>query len=71
VTDAADKAQPHVEILTASAIAEVRRRIAQQPTASGATDCDDCGEPIPAARRQAMPGTRHCTRCRELLEAAA
>jgi phage/conjugal plasmid C-4 type zinc finger TraR family protein len=71
VTDAADEAQPHVEILTATAIAAIQRRIAQQPTTSDATECDDCGEAIPAARRQAMPGTRHCTRCRELLEAAA
>jgi RNA polymerase-binding transcription factor DksA len=68
VTDAADEAQPHVEILTATAIAAIQRRIAQQPTTSDATECD---EPIPAARRQAMPGTRHCTRCRELLESAA
>lgn len=27
-----------------------------------------CGERIPAARRKALPGVRHCTNCQEHLE---
>lgn len=25
--------------------------------------CAECGEPIPAARRKALPGVRHCVGC--------
>ncbi|PNK61040.1 DksA/TraR family C4-type zinc finger protein [Psychrobacter sp. FDAARGOS_221] len=31
--------------------------------------CDECGEPIPEARRQALPGVQHCVRCQTELEA--
>jgi phage/conjugal plasmid C-4 type zinc finger TraR family protein len=27
--------------------------------------CEDCGAPIPAARRNAVPGVRLCIRCQE------
>ena len=29
------------------------------------TRCEICGEPIPEARRVAVPGCRLCTRCQE------
>lgn len=37
-----------------------------------ALDCQDptCDEPIPDARRQAMPGVQLCTACQELAEKA-
>ena len=28
-----------------------------------ATECDDCGEPIPKRRREALPGVRTCVAC--------
>ena len=27
------------------------------------THCEDCGEPIPEARRRAVPGVRRCVAC--------
>ncbi|RMX07433.1 TraR/DksA family transcriptional regulator [Allofranklinella schreckenbergeri] len=31
-------------------------------------ECEDCGEPIPQARRQALPGVRRCVGCQEQYE---
>ena len=28
-----------------------------------AEECDDCGEPIPKKRREALPGVRTCVAC--------
>lgn len=39
------------------------------PTGESAQYCDECGEPIPEARRQALPGVQHCVRCQTELEA--
>ena len=30
--------------------------------------CDECGEPIPQARRNAIPGVRLCVECQEAVE---
>jgi phage/conjugal plasmid C-4 type zinc finger TraR family protein len=35
------------------------------PSGPGATHCDDCGTPIPEARRMALPGVRVCVPCQE------
>ena len=36
---------------------------ARLPAGEGATHCEDCGEPIPPARRRALPGVRTCVPC--------
>jgi phage/conjugal plasmid C-4 type zinc finger TraR family protein len=41
----------------------VIRARAARPTGESASDCDDCGEPIPARRRAALPGVRTCIAC--------
>lgn len=33
------------------------------PAGPSAEDCDECGEPIPARRREALPGVRTCDAC--------
>lgn len=33
-----------------------------------ATECDSCGDDIPEARRQAVPGCRFCVDCQGLME---
>lgn len=52
--------------------AELRRLITAQvyalPRGESARECQECGEPIPEDRRQAMPGCRFCVRCQEALE---
>ena len=36
---------------------------AGMPAGAGALLCDECGEPIPRARRKALPGARTCVAC--------
>ena len=39
-----------------------------KPQGASATHCDDCGEPIPEARRLAVPGVRRCVACQSTRE---
>lgn len=41
----------------------VLRARALMPHGDSAEDCDDCGEPIPKKRRDALPGVRTCVAC--------
>jgi len=84
--DFADLAAAREQELRDDAIAAHHRRLARasRPTAdwpgltddAGATDgtapthCAVCEEPIPAARRQAVPGCDTCIDCQEDLERA-
>ena len=36
---------------------------ARLPAGEGAEHCIECGEPIPQARREALPGARTCVAC--------
>ena len=42
---------------------EVKNARARLIAGEGATHCDECGEPIPEARRQALPSARTCVQC--------
>ena len=39
------------------------------PAGEGSTFCDECGEPIPEARRKALPGVRTCVSCQTARDA--
>ncbi len=41
----------------------VKRARSQMPAGPGGTECVECGDPIPAARRLAIPGVRTCVPC--------
>ena len=41
----------------------VLRARALTPSGESAEECDDCGEPIPKKRREALPGVRTCVAC--------
>lgn len=41
------------------------------PSGESLAFCDECGNPIPEARRQALPGVQHCVHCQGELEAEA
>ena len=41
----------------------VRRARASIPAGDGDPHCAECGEPIPEARRRAVPGVRTCIPC--------
>lgn len=43
----------------------VRRARRQLPQGESLRHCEECGAPIPEARRQALPGVRLCVRCQE------
>jgi phage/conjugal plasmid C-4 type zinc finger TraR family protein len=40
-----------------------RARAQLSANAESATECDDCGEPIPKRRREALPSVRTCVAC--------
>jgi len=47
----------------------VLRARAETPRGESAEDCDECGEPIPEARRKALPGVRTCVACQSARDA--
>jgi phage/conjugal plasmid C-4 type zinc finger TraR family protein len=52
--------QEQIEDTVADGVKAARARL---PVGEGATHCVECGEEIPAARRQALPGARTCVAC--------
>ena len=53
------------EQIDASINDEIARARSRLPRGESARECDDCGVPIPEARRQAIAGVRLCVRCQE------
>jgi phage/conjugal plasmid C-4 type zinc finger TraR family protein len=43
----------------------IKRARAQLPTGPSLSHCEECGESIPEARRQAVPGVRLCLPCQD------
>ena len=41
----------------------IKRARAQLPSGPSLSHCEECGEAIPDARRQAVPGVRLCVAC--------
>jgi phage/conjugal plasmid C-4 type zinc finger TraR family protein len=41
----------------------IERARAQLPSGPSLTQCEECGEAIPEARRQAVPGVKLCITC--------
>lgn len=49
------------EQIEASIADELQRlKARQQPTGESLTNCAECYKEIPAARREALPGVKHC-----------
>jgi len=46
----------------------VKRARARLPQGPGRQDCEECGEAIPQARRDAIPGVRLCIACQEAFD---
>ena len=44
---------------------EVERARSSLPRGESLTHCEECGQPIPQARREALPGVRLCVGCQE------
>ncbi|MCL7751420.1 DksA/TraR family C4-type zinc finger protein [Guyparkeria hydrothermalis] len=56
--DGAEQAQ--IDDTVEDALQRVRSEI---PTGESLAECEECGEPIPEARRRAVPGVRLCVAC--------
>jgi len=48
----------------------VLRARALTPQGESAEECEDCGEPIPKKRRDALPGVRTCVACQSARDAS-
>jgi phage/conjugal plasmid C-4 type zinc finger TraR family protein len=53
------------EQIDASISDEISRARSRLPRGESARECDECGTPIPEARRLAVPGVRLCVACQE------
>ncbi|MCZ0960207.1 DksA/TraR family C4-type zinc finger protein [Paracoccus benzoatiresistens] len=59
-----DAVNDQIEISTAEAVARARLRAGRKPVSvESAIACIDCDEPIPEARRRAVPGVQLCVDC--------
>lgn len=47
---------------------EVQRARSQLPRGESLDVCEECGDPIPEARRKAIPGVRLCVACQSELD---
>ena len=52
--------QDQIDDTVTDAVLNARARL---PAGDGLENCEDCGEAIPARRRQALPGVRTCVSC--------
>ena len=59
--------QDQIEDTLKDAVAAARARM---PLGESADECDDCGEPIPTKRRDALPGVRTCVGCQSQRDTA-
>lgn len=59
-------AEARIEKERDAGLARVRARLAGE----GAADCVDCDEPIPEARRKALPSACRCAACQQVFEKA-
>jgi phage/conjugal plasmid C-4 type zinc finger TraR family protein len=64
----AEMGQIHALHLNMNAIADVRKRLAQQAKEPSAEECVECGEDIPEARRKIIPGVQLCVYCQQKQE---
>lgn len=46
----------------------VQRARSNLPKGESAKECDECGDDIPQARREALPGVRFCVKCQSELD---
>ena len=71
MSDDVDRAQEREEEMRQDALAE-RSRASQQLSAGDSAEfCEDCGDAIPEARRQAFHGCTRCVECQGFAEERA
>ena len=71
MTDYADDAQDGEATFLAKALAKAQAAPGPAPAdIDGVPCCAECGDPIPAARLKALPGTGLCVSCAEELQSS-
>ena len=60
--------QDQIDDTVADAVAQARLKLL---TGEGSQYCEDCGEEIAKARREALPGARTCIACQALRDKAS
>ena len=60
--------QDQIDDTVRDAVLGARARL---PAGEGSDHCEDCGEPIPERRREALPGTRTCVPCQSARDSEA
>jgi phage/conjugal plasmid C-4 type zinc finger TraR family protein len=70
LSDDIDRACEREEELRSDALRDQARRagLLNKTVADSATECEDCGEEIPLARRRAVPGCKTCITCQQRVE---
>ncbi|KZC35800.1 MULTISPECIES: DksA/TraR family C4-type zinc finger protein [Rhodanobacter] len=58
--------QEQIDATVDDAVQRARQQLRKGP---GLKHCEECDAPIPAARRQAVPGVRLCVACQEAQDA--
>lgn len=66
MTDMIDQASEREALFLAEALYQAGRPSEYQGESN--YECDDCGAPIPEARRQAVPGCTRCVFCQTYAE---
>lgn len=57
--------QDQIDASVKDAVEQARRRL---PSGESLTNCEECGDEIPEARREAVPGVRLCVPCQQELD---
>ena len=68
MTDVVDQAQRHETFRREIGLRAARAKAEQLSTPHAFGLCDDCGDPIEAERRKALPGAVRCVLCQEAEE---
>ena len=58
--------QDQIDASVEDAVLRARSRL---PRGESLCECEECGNPIPEARRQAVPGVRLCVGCQQIEDA--
>lgn len=70
MSDDIDRASEREQELRADALRDQARRagLLNKTVADSATECEDCDDAIPMARRIAIPGCTRCVSCQQMAE---
>lgn len=68
MADIFDKAAEQEQKRSDVALANQLSKTAHYKNTTNTTDCIECEEPIPRARKNALPHVTRCIECQELME---